>query len=87
MTTERLEEIMTADNDCHWTGDNAIQGLQIIGQYINANEKNLICGAEHDLIFSVSLEDICEAGITEEDAQKLRNLNWMIEYESLACFV
>ena len=28
-----------------------------------------------------------EAGITEEDVIALAKLNWMVEYESLACFV
>lgn len=69
-----------------WTGDNCIQGLLIINKYIT--DKTIVCGAGHDIVHSVSVDDILKAGITEEDAVALRKLNWMIsEFDNLACFV
>lgn len=71
-------------------GDNALQGAMIIAKYINPVEKDILCAAEHDIIYSVDVEDILNAGITEEDAIALAKLNWMIdtEYgECLAVFV
>ena len=70
-----------------WEGDNAYQGLEIIRKYIP--KKTVICGADHDIIYSVDVDDLIEAGITKEDAEKLRNLNWMVEEECdcMACFV
>lgn len=37
----------------------------------------------------ISVDKIINAGITKEDAIKLRNLNWGIDYDSdyLKCFV
>ena len=71
------------------TGDATFQGLQIIAKYFDPEhyQTNIITGAEHDIIFSSSVEKIVEAGITEEDTLKLRNLNWTIQYDSLAHFV
>jgi hypothetical protein len=65
--------------------DNAFLGLQIIRKYCPTKG---IQGADHDVIYSVGVDELIEAGITEEDAHNLRNLNWMIEDgEILACFV
>ncbi len=88
LTDERLMEIMHDDSiETDWEGDNAIQGLNIIAKYINPIEKSIIVGAVHDMILSVDLNTIIEAGLTEEDAILLRTLNWMEEYDALACFV
>ena len=48
--------------------------------------KNLSCsGCE----YCGNIDDILKAGITKEDAIKLRDMNWMIDEDtdSLACFV
>ena len=84
----RFEEIMESDNT-NWDGDNAVQGLIIIAKYLPVKNNELLCGAEHDIIYSVDTKKILDAGLTEEDAIELRNLNWMIEtdVDSLACFV
>jgi hypothetical protein len=83
MTEERFIEIMEGDNR-NWEGDNAYQGLQILSKYTD----NLVHGADHDIIYSASIDTLIEAGITEEDVIKLRDLNWMVEDEMyLACFV
>ena len=81
MNYEEFEKIFDSE-DTDWTGDNALQGLLIISKYINHKDNDLIVAAEHDIIYSVSIEDIIEAGITEEDVKQLRKLNWMIEQES-----
>lgn len=83
MTEERFIEIMEGDSG-DWEGDNAYQGLQILSKYTS----NLIQGARHDAIYSENIDTLIEAGITEEDVIKLRDLNWMVEDEMyLACFV
>lgn len=97
ITEERFREIMTNDEyrddggeifKPEWTGDNAIQGLWIIGKYFDPMKSSIIKGANHDIIYSVNVDDIVEKGITEEDTIALRKLNWMIEDDSyLACFV
>jgi len=65
-------------------GDNAFMGLQILSKYT----KNLIQGADHDIIYSISLDKVIELNITDEDLIELAKLNWMIyDDEGLACFV
>ena len=66
-------------------GCNALNGLKIIEKYIPGAG---IEGAEHDIIYSVDVDEIVKAGITEQDAVLLRELNWMVEDNTyLACFV
>lgn len=87
MTEKEFVEIMNDDDIKTDFGDgcNACDGLYIIQKYISTKG---IEYAEHDVIGSVSVSEIVKAGITKEDAIKLRSLNWMIEdYEYLACFV
>jgi hypothetical protein len=83
MTREQLEKIF--DNDeTQWEGDNAFQGLQILSKYTD----NLIQAAEHDIIFSEGIEKVLDAGLTEEDADALRKLNWMLDgHGCFSCFV
>ncbi len=85
MTEKRLTEIMKSDSG-DWEGCNALTGLNIIAKYL---PEHGVEGAEHDIIFAATISDILEAGLTEEDAKKLRSLNWMIDETStgLACFV
>ena len=85
MTIEKFEDIMKFV-DPKWTGDNAMKGLNIIAKYFDP-EETILQGADHDIIYSVGVEEIIEKGITEEDVIALRKLNWMTENESLACFV
>lgn len=87
MTEEQFQTIFK-DTNADWQGDNAFQGLMIISKYISPAKKTLIVAAGHDIIHSVYVKDLLEAGLTEEDAVSLRKLNWMItEYDSLACFI
>ena len=83
MIKERIIEIFK-DESGKWEGDNAYQGLQILAKYTD----NLIHGADHDIIYSESIDKLIKAGITEEDCKELRRLNWMIrDNDYMACFV
>lgn len=66
-------------------GCNALKGLNLIAKYLPLKG---VESASHDMISACGVDELCEAGITEDDARKLRRLNWMTEYgEYLACFV
>ena len=85
MNRERFEEIMDGDSKLGDYDDNtAFLGIQIIRKYL---PKSGIEGAQHDIIYSVDCDKLIKAGLTEEDAIELCNLNWMISEDSLACFV
>ena len=90
MNREQFEKIMNDDdNGGSKLGtikdDNAFLGLQIIRKYL---PQSGIEGADHDIIWSVDVDKLINAGITEKDAIELRALNWMIEgYGYMACFV
>ena len=86
MTREEFTEIMRRNiadipEEC-----NVFLGLKIITKYL---PKEGISGASHDVVYSVTIAQILEAGITEEDAIELRKLNWMTDETNtgLACFV
>lgn len=90
MTEERFIEIMNSDeiecklselHDC-----NVFVGLAIMRKYLPRAE---IKGADHDIIYSMDVSEVVDAGITEEDAVRLKELNWMLDEtgEGLACFV
>ena len=74
MEEERFKEIMD-DEDIGGVGMfaeegcNAVKGLLIIKKYLPLKG---IEGANHDIIYSISVESIVEAGITEDDAIELR---------------
>ncbi len=85
MKSEELKEIFE-NTEADWQGDNALQGLIIIGKYFERN-KSLLCGADHDVIYSVDVDKLCENGLTLEDAELLAKLNWFIQDEYLQCYV
>ena len=86
MTIEMFEDIFGKDSDMGMMGDgdNALNGLNIIKKYM---PKKGIEGVDHDIIYSVGVEELIEAGITIEDTEKLSKLNWMIQDDYLACYV
>ncbi len=84
MNYEQFEEIMNKDFETSWEGCNVFLGLEIIRKYLPGEG---IQGAHHDLIHSVSIDEIIEAGITENDVIRLVELNWMNDGECLACYV
>lgn len=88
MDIKEFERIMS-DDDIGGSkisdfGCNAAKGLDIIRKYI---PNRGISGADHDVIYSVTMVDLVNAGISKNDAIFLRELNWMIEDDRLACFV
>lgn len=86
MTEERLVEIFD-EMKTNWKGDNAFQGLMIMAKYFDPMKKDLIVGADHDVIYSLSGEELIEAGLTEEDAIALAKLNWSYNGEYFECYV
>ena len=82
MTEKEFIEIFEKDSGS-WEGDNAFEGLKILSKYTS----NLIQGACKDEIFSEDISKLIDAGITKEDVEELRRLNWMIQDDYLACFV
>ena len=87
-THERFCELMSGDEGEAFAkaGCNALEGLKIINSII---PNRGVTAASHDIIYSAKIEELIEAGATEEQALKLRELNWMIggDGDSLACLV
>ena len=85
MTYEEFEEIMESDFSCSKTDRDCsiFLGLLIIREFL---PKAGIEAAQHDIVFSVGVDELIEAGITKEKAGDLRRLGWMIDEDSLAHF-
>lgn len=84
MKAEEIIEIMDKYDDFNENeGDDAFNGLTIIAKYV----KEVVCAAEHDVIFSASVEELAEAGITKSDVEKLGQLNWHIDEDCFCKFV
>ena len=88
MTLNKFFKIFK-ETDSNWNGDNAYKGLMIIAKYLSPMNHEIIAGADHDVIYSVDVQELIEGGITEEDVEKLARLNWGIDKEDnyLMCFV
>ncbi len=89
MDEQRFLKIMSDDDIggslLSQKGCNAIKGLLIIQKYLPLDG---VEGANHDIIYSVDIDRLIEAGITEADAIYLRRQNWMVEDDMyLACYV
>ena len=84
MTKEKLYQIFEETNS-KWDGDNAFQGLMILSKYT----KDLIEGADHEVIWSADIDVILSAGLTEADAKSLALLNWHLDEDGdcFSCFV
>jgi len=84
LTEEELLEIFEKDLPRDDSKDNSIfAGLLIIRKYIPGAG---IEAADHDIVFSVGADNLLEAGLTNEDAENLAKLDWMIDEDSLAHF-
>jgi len=87
LSRKEFDKIM--DGDSHLENypnkDNTLLGLNLINKYLP--EDDVLTGADHDIIYSVGVDQLLEAGLTKEDAIELRNLNWMTQDDYLACFV
>ena len=66
-------------------GDYVLRGLKIIEGYLP--NKTLIEGADHDILYSVDIEDLIDAGITEGDVVMLGKFGWHVSDDYLAHFV
>lgn len=88
LTKEELQQIWE-EADSKWDGDNALQGLDILRKYFDPMKTNLIQGADHDVIWSVNIDEALENGLTREDATKLALLNWSLDEDGdcFSCFV
>jgi len=65
-------------------GDSTFLGFQIISKYT----KNIVQGAGHDIVYSISIDEIIELNVTDEDLIELAKMNWFInDGEGLASFV
>lgn len=86
MERERFDEIIDADEDSSidYKENRVLLGLKIIAKYI---PNNCVAGADHDIIYSASVDELLEAGLTEDDAVELSNLGWHIAYDCLSHFV
>lgn len=71
----KFEKFFDEDKFFDVESNGVVKGLQIMQKYIPSAD---IEGAEHDLIYSVSVKELVKAGITEDDVVKLRNLGWHI---------
>ena len=88
MNAEEFKKIMDDDtvSPNFPKEDNALIGLNIIAKYLPYSG---VQAAEHDIIYACDVEELVNAGLTEEDARRLRDINWMIDDDSdcLACYV
>ncbi len=88
MTLEEFKKIMN-DDDIKTIifkieYDSTLVGLNLMAKYL---PKNCIQGADHDVLYGAVAEDLIKAGLTRDDAIKLKELNWMIEDDCLQSFV
>ena len=83
MTREQFDKVFENTECNDQVGDHVYQGLQIIAKYTD------LVGvyAEHDIIYSEDVDKLIENGITLEDAEALRKLNWSIDEDCMSCFV
>lgn len=63
--------------------DTALLGLNIIYKHTSVG----IEAAEHDVIYSASIEELAASTITEEEVFQLAKMNWHIDEDALAKFV
>jgi len=81
---QRFIEIMEAD----YKYDDSIEcymflGIEIMRKYIKSAG---FMAAEHDIIYSCGIEELIDAGITDQDVMSLRCLGWFMDEECLAHF-
>jgi len=87
MTCEEFEKIIgneDYDKIMNNQGDSVLIGLNVIARYL---PKSGVEAAEHDQIWACGVDELLEAGLTEEDAIVLSEQNWMIDEDSLSAFV
>ena len=61
-------------------------GLKIMSKYMGTAD--LIVAADHDIVYSVELQELLDGGITESDIIQLRKQGWHVsEFDTLAQYV
>ena len=89
MTEETFRTIMKGipESIRYTCADSIFVGLNLIAKYLPG--WTLITGAEHEIIYSVPIFNLVDAGITKEDVIVLRDMLWHVdsEYFCLAKFV
>lgn len=77
LTRERFLEIMSSKDDAgsDVSVDWAWEGLSILKKYA---KHSVIVGADHDVIYSITITEAIDGGITEEEAENLLRWNWMV---------
>ena len=85
MDKQRFIDILKQDHTSNYEIDWLWEGIKIVKKYL-PNE-GCICAAEHDQIWLVGIDELIEAGITEEDAITLRDCSFMEDEDCLSSFV
>lgn len=79
MTLERVEEIFKEGIEYSGEGlDATYEGIKIIAKYTSKN-KNVIMGAEQNIIFCGDVEDCLSNGMGEQDIRRLASLGWFLD--------
>jgi len=60
------------------------KGLSIMREYIPEAD---IHASGHDVVYSVTVQELVDAGISKYDVLQLAALGWRIDFESMAHFV
>lgn len=84
MTLERFEEIFDTTESDYTQNSKIFKGLDIIRKWLpNAD----IEAAEHDIVYAADVDELIEAGITEDDVREIAKLAWHIDEGALTHFV
>lgn len=85
MDYEKFEEIMEEDIPYkEGIDDGVIQGILLMRKYVPDTR---IEGADHDVIYSIDIDDLIDAGITEDDVLTLNKMGWHVEDGYMRHFV
>jgi predicted exporter len=76
MKKKEIKSVMNDYAKRHVDGDTILQGLNLVARYL-PNER--VVRAAHDsMVISVKVDRLKEAGITREDVELLRDLDWSV---------
>ena len=84
MTQQEFEKIFEETVRVNQT-NGFFKGLQIIYKYIK-DRKDIITGAEHDVVYSVDVDDLLNEDIRIEDTIELAKLGWLVDVEEGCLF-
>lgn len=84
---ENFKDIMEQDYETDYDrkGCDVFDGLAIMRQYVN---NDLIVAADHDIVYSVEIQELIDGGINLGDVVQLGKLGWHVsEFDTLAHYV